>query len=108
MFGLPRTMPYFFAALKVADHTRFCRFRSYPKLWRPTVAIGNVHDDRLVELPSVARIRRFDHSRAAWCPPLLLPLFSLLERRVTGWATRGNDIAMSLINPPLIEIRKAK
>ena len=25
----------------------------------------------------------------------LYSLFSLLERRVTGWATRGNDIAMS-------------
>lgn len=90
--GLPRTMPYFFAALKVAITLSFVG-----AVLSETVAsnrgIGNVmmtaSSNFQVSLVFAGLII------LALLGVALYSLFSLLERRVTGWATRGNDIAIT-------------
>jgi NitT/TauT family transport system permease protein len=90
--GLPRTMPYFFAALKVAITLAFVG-----AVLSETVAsnrgIGNV---------MMTASSNFQVSLVfaglfilALLGVALYSLFSLLERRVTGWATRGNDIEIT-------------
>ncbi len=90
--GLPRAMPYFFASLKVAITLSFVG-----AVLSETVAsnrgIGNVmmtaSSNFQVSLVFAGLII------LAVLGVILYALFSLLERRVTGWATRGNDIAVT-------------
>jgi NitT/TauT family transport system permease protein len=90
--GLPRTMPYFFASLKVAITLSFVG-----AVLSETVAsnkgIGNVmmtaSSNFQVSLVFAGLII------LALMGVALYAVFSLLERRVTGWATRGNDIAIT-------------
>lgn len=90
--GLPRAMPYFFASLKVAITLSFVG-----AVLSETVAsnrgIGNVmmtaSSNFQVSLVFAGLII------LAVLGVILYALFSLLERRVTGWATRGSDIAVT-------------
>ena len=90
--GLPRTMPYFFASLKVAITLSFVG-----AVLSETVAsnrgIGNVmmtaSSNFQVSLVFAGLII------LAALGVALYALFSLLESRVTGWATRKNDIAVA-------------
>lgn len=90
--GLPRTMPYFFASLKVAITLSFVG-----AVLSETVAsnrgIGNVmmtaSSNFQVSLVFAGLII------LAVLGVILYALFSLLERRVTGWATRDTDIAIT-------------
>lgn len=90
--GLPRTMPYFFAALKVAITLSFVG-----AVLSETVAsnrgIGNVmmtaSSNFQVSLVFAGLII------LALLGVALYALFSVLERRVTGWATRGNDFSIT-------------
>jgi NitT/TauT family transport system permease protein len=90
--GLPRTMPYFFASLKVAVTLSFVG-----AVLSETVAsnrgIGNV---------MMTASSNFDVSLVfaglivlAALGVALYVVFSVLERRVTGWATRKNDFAVT-------------
>lgn len=90
--GLPRTMPYFFASLKVAITLSFVG-----AVLSETVAsnrgIGNV---------MMTASSNFQVSLVfaglfilALMGVALYSVFSFLERRVTGWATRGNEIALT-------------
>jgi NitT/TauT family transport system permease protein len=90
--GLPRTMPYFFASLKVAITLSFVG-----AVLSETVAsnrgIGNV---------MMTASSNFDVSLVfaglivlAALGVALYVVFSLLERRVTGWATRKTDFAIT-------------
>lgn len=90
--GLPRTMPYFFASLKVAITLSFVG-----AVLSETVAsnrgIGNVmmtaSSNFQVSLVFAGLII------LALLGVALYALFSALEARVTGWATRGNDITVT-------------
>lgn len=90
--GLPRTMPYFFASLKVAITLSFVG-----AVLSETVAsnrgIGNVmmtaSSNFQVSLVFAGLII------LAVLGVILYALFSLLERRVTGWATRDTEIAIT-------------
>ncbi|MFK7880220.1 ABC transporter permease [Roseobacter sp.] len=90
--GLPRTMPYFFASLKVAITLSFVG-----AVLSETVAsnrgIGNVmmtaSSNFQVSLVFAGLII------LAVLGVLLYALFSLLERRVTGWATRDTEITIT-------------
>jgi NitT/TauT family transport system permease protein len=90
--GLPRAMPYFFASLKVAITLSFVG-----AVLSETVAsnrgIGNVmmtaSSNFQVSLVFAGLII------LAVLGVILYALFSLLECRVTGWATRGSDIAVT-------------
>ena len=90
--GLPRTMPYFFASLKVAITLSFVG-----AVLSETVAsnkgIGNVmmtaSSNFQVSLVFAGLIV------LALMGVALYAFFSFLESRVTGWATRGNDIAIT-------------
>lgn len=90
--GLPRAMPYFFASLKVAITLSFVG-----AVLSETVAsnkgIGNVmmtaSSNFQVSLVFAGLII------LALMGVALYAVFSMLERRVTGWATRGNDIAIT-------------
>ena len=90
--GLPRTMPYFFASLKVAITLSFVG-----AVLSETVAsnrgIGNVmmtaSSNFQVSLVFAGLII------LALMGVALYAVFSFLERRVTGWATRGQDIAVT-------------
>lgn len=90
--GLPRTMPYFFASLKVAITLSFVG-----AVLSETVAsnrgIGNVmmtaSSNFQVSLVFAGLII------LAVLGVVLYALFSLLERRVTGWATRDTEIAIT-------------
>lgn len=90
--GLPRTMPYFFASLKVAITLSFVG-----AVLSETVAsnrgIGNV---------MMTASSNFQVSLVfaglfilALMGVALYALFSALEARVTGWATRGNDLTVT-------------
>jgi NitT/TauT family transport system permease protein len=87
--GLPRTMPFFFASLKIAISYAFVG-----AVLSETVAsnrgIGNV---------MMTASSNFDVPLVfaglfilAALGVLLYVAFSLIERRVTGWATRKNDL----------------
>ncbi|MDW3222011.1 MAG: ABC transporter permease [Paracoccaceae bacterium] len=90
--GLPRTMPYFFASLKVAITLSFVG-----AVLSETVAsnkgIGNVmmtaSSNFQVSLVFAGLII------LALMGVALYAVFSWLESRVTGWATRGNDLAVT-------------
>ena len=90
--GLPRTMPYFFASLKVAITLSFVG-----AVLSETVAsnrgIGNVmmtaSSNFQVSLVFAGLII------LALMGVSLYAVFALLESRVTGWATRGRDIAVT-------------
>ena len=90
--GLPRTMPYFFASLKVAITLSFVG-----AVLSETVAsnrgIGNVmmtaSSNFQVSLVFAGLII------LAVLGVVLYFFFSFLERRVTGWATRDTDIAVT-------------
>lgn len=90
--GLPRAMPYFFASLKVAITLSF---------------VGAVLSETVASNMGIGFVMMTASSNfqvsLVFCGLILLAimgvilyaLFSLLERRVTGWATRGNDIAVT-------------
>ena len=90
--GLPRTMPYFFASLKVAITLSFVG-----AVLSETVAsnrgIGNVmmtaSSNFQVSLVFAGLIV------LAALGVALYAVFSFLESRVTGWATRKNDLAVA-------------
>lgn len=90
--GLPRTMPYFFASLKVAITLSFVG-----AVLSETVAsnrgIGNV----MMTASSNFQVSLVFAGLAilAFLGVVLYALFSVLERRVTGWATRDTDIAIT-------------
>lgn len=90
--GLPRAMPYFFASLKVAITLSF---------------VGAVLSETVASNMGIGFVMMTASSNfqvsLVFSGLILLALmgvglyaiFSLLERRVTGWATRGNDIAIT-------------
>jgi NitT/TauT family transport system permease protein len=87
--GLPRTMPYFFASLKVAVTLAF---------------VGAVISETVASNRGIGNLMMI--ASASFDVPLvfagllilavlgivLYAFFSLIEARVTGWATRGNDL----------------
>ncbi|MBQ0749799.1 MAG: ABC transporter permease [Roseovarius sp.] len=90
--GLPRTMPYFFASLKVAITLSFVG-AVLSETVASNMGIGNVmmtaSSNFQVSLVFAGLII------LALMGVALYAAFSFLERRVTGWATRGNDIAVT-------------
>lgn len=90
--GLPRAMPYFFASLKVAITLSF---------------VGAVLSETIASNMGIGFVMMTASSNfqvslvfaglilLAVMGVVLYALFSVLERRVTGWATRGNDIAIT-------------
>ncbi len=90
--GLPRTMPFFFASLKVAVSYAFVG-----AVLAETVAsnkgIGNV---------MMSASSNFNVPLVFACLFILAALgvalyviFSLIEARITGWATRKNDLVVT-------------
>ncbi|WP_439523301.1 ABC transporter permease [Marivita sp.] len=90
--GLPRAMPYFFASLKVAITLSFVG-AVLSETVASNMGIGNVmmtaSSNFQVSLVFAGLII------LALMGVALYAVFSILERRVTGWATRGNDIAIT-------------
>jgi NitT/TauT family transport system permease protein len=90
--GLPRAMPYFFASLKVAITLSFVG-AVLSETVASNMGIGNVmmtaSSNFQVSLVFAGLII------LALMGVALYALFSWLESRVTGWATRGNDIAIT-------------
>ena len=90
--GLPRAMPYFFASLKVAITLSFVG-AVLSETVASNMGIGNVmmtaSSNFQVSLVFAGLII------LALMGVALYAVFSLLESRVTGWATRGNDIAVT-------------
>lgn len=90
--GLPRAMPYFFASLKVAITLSFVG----------AVLSETVASNKGIGFVMMTASSNFQVSLVfsglillAMMGVALYAIFSLLERRVTGWATRGNDIAIT-------------
>jgi NitT/TauT family transport system permease protein len=90
--GLPRAMPYFFASLKVAITLSFVG-AVLSETVASNMGIGNV---------MMTASSNFQVSLVfaglfilAALGVMLYAVFSALERRVTGWATRGADIAVT-------------
>lgn len=90
--GLPRAMPYFFASLKVAITLSFVG----------AVLSETVASNKGIGFVMMTASSNFQVSLVfsglillALMGVALYALFSLLESRVTGWATRGNDIAIT-------------
>jgi len=90
--GLPRAMPYFFASLKVAITLSFVG----------AVLSETVASNMGIGFVMMTASSNFQVSLVfaglillALMGVALYAIFSLLERRVTGWATRGNDIAVT-------------
>lgn len=88
--GLPRTMPFFFASLKVAVTYAFVG----------TVLSETVASNRGIGNVMMSASSNFDVPLVfaglfilAALGVALYALFSLVEGRVTGWATRKNDFA---------------
>jgi NitT/TauT family transport system permease protein len=88
--GLPRTMPFFFASLKVAITYAFVG----------TVLAETVASNRGIGNVMMSASSNFDVPLVfaglfilAALGVALYVAFSLIERRVTGWATRKNDFA---------------
>jgi NitT/TauT family transport system permease protein len=90
--GLPRAMPYFFASLKVAITLSFVG-AVLSETVASNMGIGNVmmtaSSNFQVSLVFAGLII------LALMGVALYAVFSWLESRVTGWATRGNDIAVT-------------
>ncbi|ACA17987.1 binding-protein-dependent transport systems inner membrane component [Methylobacterium sp. 4-46] len=89
--GLPRTMPFFFASLKVAVTYAFVG----------TVLSETVASNRGIGNVMMAASSNFDVPLAfaglfilAGLGIALYAAFSLVEARVTGWATRKREIAV--------------
>ncbi|GJD99791.1 ABC transporter permease [Methylobacterium isbiliense] len=89
--GLPRTMPFFFASLKVAVTYAFVG----------TVLAETVASNRGIGNVMMAASSNFDVPLAfaglfilAGLGIALYAAFSLVEARVTGWATRKREIAV--------------
>jgi len=87
--GLPRTMPFFFASLKVAVTYAFVG----------TVLSETVASNRGIGNVMMTASSNFDVPLVfaglfilAALGVALYAIFSLIEGRVTGWATRKNDI----------------
>ncbi len=88
--GLPRTMPYFFASLKVAVTLAF---------------VGSVISETVASNSGIGNLMMIASSNfdvplvfaglliLAVLGVALYMVFSLIEARVTGWATRGTDLA---------------
>lgn len=90
--GLPRAMPYFFASLKVAITLSFVG----------AVLSETVASNKGIGFVMMTASSNFQVSLVfaglillALMGVALYTLFSLLENRVTGWATRGNDLAVT-------------
>jgi len=87
--GLPRTMPYFFASLKVAVSLAF---------------VGTVISETVASNRGIGNVMMTASSNfnvplvfaglfvLAGLGVALYVIFSLIEGRVTGWATRKNDV----------------
>jgi NitT/TauT family transport system permease protein len=87
--GLPRTMPYFFASLKVAVTLAF---------------VGTVISETVASNRGIGNVMMTASSNfnvplvfaglfvLAGLGVALYVIFSLIEGRVTGWATRKNDV----------------
>ena len=90
--GLPRAMPYFFASLKVAITLSFVG-AVLSETVASNMGIGNVmmtaSSNFQVSLVFAGLII------LSLMGVSLYAVFSFLESRVTGWATRGNDIAVT-------------
>jgi NitT/TauT family transport system permease protein len=89
--GLPRTMPYFFASLKVAITLAFVG----------SVISETVASNRGIGTMMMIASANFDVPLVfagvfilAVLGVLLYAIFSLVEVRVTGWATRKDNFAM--------------
>jgi NitT/TauT family transport system permease protein len=75
--GLPRSMPYFFASLKVAITLAF---------------VGSVVSETIAANEGIGYLMMSAGSQMRM--PLAMAMyavFAVLERRMTGWATRGMD-----------------
>lgn len=90
--GLPRTMPYFFASLKIAVTLAFVG----------TVLSETVAANRGIGTVMMMASASFDVSLAfaglfalALLGIGLYAVFALIEQRVCGWANRRNDFAMA-------------
>jgi NitT/TauT family transport system permease protein len=90
--GLPRTMPYFFASLKVAITLAFVG----------TVLSETVASNRGIGNVMMTASSNFNVSMVfagllilSLLGVALYTLFSVMEQRITGWATRKNDMAMN-------------
>jgi NitT/TauT family transport system permease protein len=89
--GLPRTMPFFFASLKVAITYAFVG----------TVLAETVASNRGIGNVMISASSNFNVPLAfaglfilAALGIILYAIFSLIEGKVTGWATRKNEIAV--------------
>lgn len=89
--GLPRTMPFFFASLKVAITYAFVG----------TVLSETVASNRGIGNVMISASSNFNVPLAfaglfilAALGIILYAIFALIEGRVTGWATRKNEIAV--------------
>ena len=90
--GLPRTMPYFFASLKIAVTLAFVG----------TVLSETVASNRGIGTVMMMASASFDVPLAfaglfalALLGVLLYGVFALLERRICGWANRKTEFAMA-------------
>lgn len=86
--GLPRAMPYFFASLKVAITLAFIG----------SVVAETVASDRGIGYLMISASARFDVPLVfaglliiALMGVVMYEVFAFIERRVTFWATRGNE-----------------
>jgi NitT/TauT family transport system permease protein len=89
--GLPRTMPYFFASLKIAVTLAFVG----------TVLSETVASNRGIGNVMMMASANFDVTLAfaglfalALLGVMLYAIFALIEQRVCGWANRKADLAM--------------
>ena len=87
--GIPRAMPYFFASLKVAITLAFVG----------SIISETVASNKGIGYLMMAASSRFDVPLVfagliviAVMGVVMYELFTFLERRVTFWATRANDI----------------
>lgn len=90
--GLPRTMPYFFASLKVAITLSFVG-----AVLSETVASNRGNGNVMMTASSNFQVSLVFAGLIilAVLGVVLYSFFSFLERRVTGWATRDTDIAIT-------------
>ena len=87
--GIPRSMPYFFASLKVAITLAFIG----------SVVAETVASDRGIGYLMISASARFDVPLVfaglmviAVMGVVMYEIFAFIERRVTFWAMRGNEL----------------
>lgn len=87
--GIPRAMPYFFASLKVAVTLAFIG----------SIVAETIASDRGIGYLMIAASARFDVTLVfagllvvAIMGIAMYEIFAYIERRVTFWATRGNEM----------------